>query len=69
MKQASHIWNITFHKTMEELGFKHLANEWCIYHCCTPTSTMIFTMHIDNIITISSLPDKNNTFKAELKCH
>ena len=27
MKQASRIWNQTFHKTMVSIGFKRLANE------------------------------------------
>ena len=31
MKQASRIWNITFHKTMTTLGFQRLVNEWCVY--------------------------------------
>ena len=32
MKQASRIWNQTFHKTITLLGFKQLPCDWCIYH-------------------------------------
>jgi hypothetical protein len=69
MKQASRIWNITFHKTMETLGFRRLPNEWCVYRRSTPTGITIFAVHVDDIISISSSPDENNAFKAQLKEH
>jgi hypothetical protein len=33
MKQASHIWNITFNKAITAWGFEQLPCEWCVYHC------------------------------------
>jgi hypothetical protein len=69
MKQASRIWNMTFHKTMEKMGFRRLVNEWCVYRRQTPTGTTIFAVHVDDIIAISSSPDENDLFKTELKSH
>jgi Reverse transcriptase (RNA-dependent DNA polymerase) len=31
MKQASRIWNLTFHDTVKEWGFECLTCEWCVY--------------------------------------
>ena len=69
MKQASRIWNITFHKAMVNLGFKCLPNEWWIYHRKSTTSTTIFAVHVDDIISVSTSCDKNDSFKAELRSH
>jgi hypothetical protein len=69
MKQASRIWNLMFHKIMVKLGFHHLVNEWCMYQRHTPTGTTIFAMHVDDIIIVSSSPDKNNLFKTQLRSH
>ena len=69
MKQASRIWNITFHKAMVNLSFKHLPNEWCIYHCKSTTGTTIFAMHVNDIISVSTSRNENNSFKAELHSH
>lgn len=69
MKQASRIWNLTFHKTMERLGFRRMINEWCVYRRSTPTGIIIFAVHVDDIITISSSQAENDRFKAELKEH
>ena len=69
MKQASRIWNLTFHRTMERIGFKRLVNEWCVYRRHTTTGTTIFAVHVDDIISISSSPDENELFKTELRSH
>ena len=69
MKQASRIWNITFHKTMTSLGFRRLVNEWCVYRRSTSTGTTIFAVHVDDIIAVSSSPAENDAFKAELRQH
>jgi hypothetical protein len=69
MKQASHIWNQTFHKTVTQLSFQCLACEWCIYLQKSAHGTTIFAIHVDDIITISSLPDENNCFKQQLHKH
>ena len=69
MKQVSRIWNITFHKTIASLGFQRLVNKWCIYCCNTSTSTIIFAIHVDDIIAISSSAAENDSFKAQLKSH
>jgi len=67
MKQASRVWNRTFHKAVKGWGFKCLPSEWCIYWQQTPTGTIIFTVHVDDIISIASNPGKNNLFKSLLK--
>ena len=69
MKQASWIWNQTFHKTMVSIGFKHLANEWCVYQRKRDSGITIFAVHVDDIISISSSHSENNSFKAELQSH
>jgi hypothetical protein len=69
MKQASRIWNQTFHKTVTELGFQRLVCEWCVYRRQTATGTTIFAVHVDDIISISSSPDENTRFKAQLRDH
>jgi len=69
MKQASCIWNQTFHKVITALGFIHLANEWCVYRREMPSDTTIFAIHVDDIIMISSSYAGNETFKQELLNH
>ena len=67
MKQASCIWNHTFHKTVSGWGFKRMKKDWCVYHCVSDTGTTIFAVHIDDIIATSSSIDKMNRFKADLR--
>jgi hypothetical protein len=69
MKQASRIWNQTFHKTVTQLGFQRLTCKWCVYRRKSAHGTTIFAIHVNDIITISSLPDENNHFKQQLREH
>ena len=69
MKQASRIWNQTFHKTMISIGFKRLVNEWCVYRRQRTSGITIFAVHVDDIISISSSQSENDSFKAELQSH
>jgi hypothetical protein len=69
MKQASRIWNKTFHKTVTKLGFRRLASEWCVYRRVTHTGITIFAVHVDDIISIASSVDENSRFKADLRKH
>ena len=69
MKQASRIWNLTFHKTVVHMGFRRLANEWCVYHRSTASGTTIFAVHIDDIISVSSSITENESFKTQLREH
>ena len=39
MKQASRIWNQTFHNAVSEWGFEQLECEWCVYRRNSPTGT------------------------------
>ena len=54
---------------MIKLGFCCLVNKWCIYYHKTQTGITFFTIHIDNIISVSSLCEENNLFKSQLKNH
>jgi hypothetical protein len=67
MKQASQIWNQTFHNTVTGWGFKHLKCEWCIYIHQTPSGTVIFVLHMDDIISAASSKEENDWFKEQLK--
>ena len=67
MKQASHIWNQTFHKTIVSFGFQQLHCKWCVYCCETSSETSIFTIHVDDIIVTFSSPKENDCFKNELQ--
>src|SRR6266849_255976 len=69
MKQASRIWNKTFHKTITSIRFECLVCEWCVYRRQSATGTIIFTVHVDNIISISSSPKENTHFKDQLCKH
>ena len=69
MKQASRIWNRTFHKALTALGFKRLACEWCVYIRRSSSATTIFAVHVDDIIFTSSSPDECKLFKAQLREH
>ena len=69
MKQASRIWNQTFHKVISQLGFKRLACEWCVYRRQTTTGIIIFAVHVDDIISIASSADENARFKDQLRTH
>ncbi len=67
MKQASRIWNQTFHNAMVSWGFEHLPCDWCVYRRQSPSGTIIFAVHVDDIISAASSPDENSWFKAKLK--
>ncbi len=67
MKQASWIWNQTFHNVMISWGFERLPCNWCVYHRQSPSGTIIFAIHINDIILAASSPDENSWFKAKLK--
>lgn len=60
MKQASHIWNKMFHKTVMSWGFKQMKNKWCVYHHMSDTETTVVALHVDNIVTTSSFTDETN---------
>jgi Reverse transcriptase (RNA-dependent DNA polymerase) len=63
MKQASQIWNQTFHATVQAWGFERLSCEWCVYRCHSATSTIIFAVHVDDIISAASSVAENEHFK------
>ena len=67
MKQASHIWNQTFNLTVTKWGFECLPCEWCVYRRHSPMGTIIFAVHVDNIISMASSPKENDRFKSFLK--
>jgi hypothetical protein len=70
MKQAGKIWNAwnqAFHSTVTEWDFKCIDCEWCVYRCTSPTGTIIFTVHINNIIAAGSNPEENECFHNLLK--
>jgi len=67
MKQASRIWNKTFHKAVTEWKFERMAGEWCVYRRESPTGTVVFAVHVDDIISAGSTPEENERFKADLR--
>jgi transposase InsO family protein len=69
MKQASRIWNKTFHDAVSGWGFKRMENEWCIYHRASPTRSTMFALHVDDIICTSSSPKETERFHKDLLSH
>jgi hypothetical protein len=67
MKQASCIWNQTFHNTVSAWGFERLECEWCVYCRSSPTGTIIFVVHVDDIIAAGSSPTEIDSFRDQLK--
>ena len=67
MRQAGCVWNQTFHNTVSEWGFERLQCEWCIYRRTSPTGTVIFVVHIDDIISAASSSDENDSFHDLLR--
>jgi hypothetical protein len=67
MKQASRIWNITFNKAVTAWGFERLPCEWCVYRRQSPTGTIIFSLHVDDIFSAASSPAETANFKSFLE--
>jgi transposase InsO family protein len=67
MKQASRIWNQTFHNAVSAWGFERLECEWCVYRRSSPTGTIIFVVHVDDIIAAGSSPTEIDSFRDQLK--
>lgn len=67
MKQASRIWNKTFHAAMVSFGFRRLDVEWCIYVRESTSGTILVAVHVDDIISAASSPDENQRFKDQLR--
>ena len=67
MKQVSRVWNRTFDQAVKGWGFERLLSEWCIYRQESPTGTIIFAVHVNNIISAASSSDENKRFKSLLK--
>jgi hypothetical protein len=67
MKQASRIWNKTFNSAILGWNFVRLSCEWCVYICRSPTGTIIFSVHVDDIFSTASSPAENDHFAALLK--
>jgi hypothetical protein len=67
MKQASRVWNKTLHTAVSEWGFQWLECKWCMYVCQSPTSTVIFSIHMDDIFATTSSLEENDQFWDLLK--
>ena len=67
MRQASRIWNRMFHNVISQWGFKRLDCEWCVYRCTSPTGTIIFAVHVDDIVATGSTPEEIDGFRNQLK--
>ena len=67
MKQASRVWNITFNGAIVSWGFIRLSCEWCIYFKSSPSGTVIFSIHVDDIFAAASSPAEMEAFKALLQ--
>jgi hypothetical protein len=66
MKQASRVYNKTFDQSVQAWGFKRVPCEWCVYHRTTTSGTIIFAVHVDDIVSIASSAEENNRFKSDL---
>jgi hypothetical protein len=67
MKQASRVWNITFNGAVVSWGFHRLSCEWCVYYRTSPTGTVIFSVHVDDIFAAASSTSELESFKAQLQ--
>jgi hypothetical protein len=67
MKQASRVWNATFNSAIKGWGFTRLACEWCVYRRSSASRTVLFAVHIDDIISIASSPEENSRFLSLLR--
>ena len=67
MRQASRIWNQTFHKAVTEWGFERIQCEWCVYRRDSPTGTVIFALHVDDILATASSAEGTSRFRDLLK--
>jgi hypothetical protein len=67
MRQASRVWNQTFHKAVSEQGFDRLQCKWYIYRRNSPTGTIIFVIHVNDIISAASSLEENECFHDMLK--
>ena len=67
MKQVSRVWNHTFDQTVKSWGFERLPSEWCVYRRHSPTGTIVFTIHVNDIISVSSSSDENEWSKLLLR--
>ena len=63
MKQASRVWNQTFHDAVSGWGFERLDCEWCVYRRTSPTGTVLFAVHVDDIISAGSTSEENDRFR------
>jgi hypothetical protein len=67
MKQASRVWNKTLHAAVSEWGFQRMDCEWCVYIRRSPTGTVIFSVHVDDIFSAASSLEENDRFRDLLK--
>jgi hypothetical protein len=67
MKQASRVWNITFNGAIVSWGFIRLSCEWCVYFKSSPSGTVIFSVHVDDIFAAASSREEMEAFKALLQ--
>jgi Reverse transcriptase (RNA-dependent DNA polymerase) len=66
MKQASRVWNVTFDSAVQKWGFTRLPCEWCVYRRQSTTGTILFAVHVDDIISVASSSDENKRFQSLL---
>jgi hypothetical protein len=65
MKQASRVWNQTFHKAVEGYGFNRMPCEWCVYRHQSASGITIFAVHVDDIMSASTSEAENDKFHQE----
>ena len=67
MRQASRRWNQTFHQAVVGWGFERVPCKWCVYVCNSPSGSVIFAVHVDDIFSIANPPEENVRFRPQLK--
>lgn len=67
MPQGGRTWNRTMHAHLTAKGFTRTAAEYCVYHRTTSAGTVVFGVHVDDMLAIGSTPAARTEFIADLR--
>ncbi|TFY74098.1 hypothetical protein EWM64_g9914 [Hericium alpestre] len=69
LKQGGRAWNLLFDSIMQELGYKRLDCEWCIYYRTHSSGRSIVVVHVDDMNVIADSKAEMARVKSELRSH